>query len=104
MAFEIAIPRTGRDAVAADLLDLRQRLRVDLAVVNAENASHGFGLPPDMARILFVIGLERHYYRARERSRRNPERQPRMSEARDPPRGHLQPFPQAVLHGLHPGS
>ena len=103
MASEIAIPRTGRDAVAADLLDLRQRLWVDLAVVNAENASHGFGLSPDMARTLFVIGLEQ-YYRARERSRRNPERQPRMSEAREPPRGHLQPFPQAVLHGLHPGS
>ena len=73
--FEIPIPRTGRDAVAADLLDLRQRLWVDLAVMNAENASHGFGLSPDMARTLFVIGLEQ-YYRARERSRRNPERQP----------------------------
>ncbi len=52
------VGRTGRDAVAAALPDLRQRLRVDLAVVNAENASHGFGLSPDMARALFAAGAD----------------------------------------------
>ncbi|MEA2728929.1 MAG: 2,3-cyclic-nucleotide 2-phosphodiesterase [Acetobacteraceae bacterium] len=50
--------RTGRDAVAARLPGLRKDLRIDLAVVNAENASHGFGLAPDMARALFAAGAD----------------------------------------------
>jgi len=52
------VGRTGRDAVAAALPDLRQRLRLDLVVVNAENASHGFGLAPEMARALFQAGAD----------------------------------------------
>ena len=52
------IGRTGRDAVTARLPGLRQDLRIDLAVVNAENASHGFGLAPDMARALFEAGAD----------------------------------------------
>ena len=50
--------RSGRDAVAVRLPGLRQDLRIDLAVVNAENASHGFGLAPDMARALFTAGAD----------------------------------------------
>ena len=50
--------RTGRDTVAARLPGLREDLRIDLAVVNAENASHGFGLAPDMARTLFAAGAD----------------------------------------------
>ncbi|HET6308037.1 MAG TPA: TIGR00282 family metallophosphoesterase [Rhodopila sp.] len=50
--------RTGRDAVTARLPELRQHLRIDLTVVNAENASHGFGLAPDMARALFAAGAD----------------------------------------------
>jgi metallophosphoesterase (TIGR00282 family) len=42
--------RAGRDAVVAALPGLRARLAADLVVVNAENASHGFGLAPEMAR------------------------------------------------------
>ena len=42
--------RTGREAVAASLPKLREALRIDLAVVNAENASHGFGLAPTWRR------------------------------------------------------
>jgi metallophosphoesterase (TIGR00282 family) len=52
------VGRTGRDAVAASLPKLRQALRIDLAVVNAENASHGFGLAPDMATALFAAGTD----------------------------------------------
>jgi metallophosphoesterase (TIGR00282 family) len=52
------VGRSGRDAVAAALPELRQRLRIDLAIVNAENASHGFGLAPDMARALFAAGAD----------------------------------------------
>lgn len=50
--------RTGREAVAAALPRLREVLRLDLAVVNAENASHGFGLAPDMAEALFTAGAD----------------------------------------------
>ncbi len=50
--------RTGRDAVVARLPVLRKELRIDLAIVNAENASHGFGLAPDMARALFAAGSD----------------------------------------------
>jgi metallophosphoesterase (TIGR00282 family) len=52
------VGRSGREAVAAALPDLRQRLKIDLAIVNAENASHGFGLAPDMARDLFAAGAD----------------------------------------------
>jgi metallophosphoesterase (TIGR00282 family) len=50
--------RSGREAVAATLPQLRSRLGIDLAVVNAENASHGFGLGPDMADALFTAGAD----------------------------------------------
>ncbi|HET6195138.1 MAG TPA: TIGR00282 family metallophosphoesterase, partial [Acetobacteraceae bacterium] len=52
------VGRTGRDSVAASLPRLREALRIDLAVVNAENASHGFGLAPDMAAALFAAGAD----------------------------------------------
>jgi len=52
------VGRTGRDAVAARLPELRAALAVDLAVVNAENASHGFGLAPDMAEAIFAAGAD----------------------------------------------
>src|ERR1700740_995013 len=52
------VGRCGREAVAVSLPKLREALRIDLAVVNAENASHGFGLAPDMARALFAAGAD----------------------------------------------
>ena len=52
------VGRSGREAVAASLPRLRETLRIDLAVVNAENASHGFGLAPEMAAALFTAGTD----------------------------------------------
>ena len=52
------VGRTGREAVLAALPKLRAVLRVDLAIVNGENASHGFGLAPDMARAMFEAGAD----------------------------------------------
>ena len=52
------VGRAGRDAVVAALPKLRAALRADLVVVNAENASHGFGLAPEMARELFAAGAD----------------------------------------------
>lgn len=52
------VGRAGRDAVLAALPGLRLTLRVDLAVVNAENAAHGFGLAPEMAEALLAAGAD----------------------------------------------
>lgn len=52
------VGRSGRDAVTAALPDLRARLNTDLVVVNGENASHGFGLAPDMAQAMFRAGAD----------------------------------------------
>ena len=52
------VGRAGRDAVTAALPRLRESLRLDLAIVNVENASHGFGCAPDMAQALFAAGAD----------------------------------------------
>jgi metallophosphoesterase (TIGR00282 family) len=52
------VGRSGRDALVAKLPELRGRLRADLVVVNGENASHGFGLAPDMAKAFFAAGAD----------------------------------------------
>ena len=52
------VGRAGREAAATALTRLKRDLRIDLAIINAENASHGFGLAPDMARALFAAGAD----------------------------------------------
>ena len=52
------VGRTGREAAIAALPSLRRDLAIDAAVVNAENASHGYGLAPDMAEALFAAGAD----------------------------------------------
>jgi metallophosphoesterase (TIGR00282 family) len=52
------VGRTGRDAVVARLPGLREALRVDFVAVNGENASHGFGLAPEMADAIFAAGAD----------------------------------------------
>jgi metallophosphoesterase (TIGR00282 family) len=52
------VGRAGRDAVVARLPGLRAALRAELVVVNGENASHGFGLAPDMARDFLAAGAD----------------------------------------------
>ena len=52
------VGRAGRDAAAAALPKLRNTLKIDLAIINGENASHGFGLAPDMAQSLFTAGAD----------------------------------------------
>ncbi len=52
------VGRAGRDAVLAALPTLRTRLKLDFVAVNAENASHGYGLAPDMAAALFAAGAD----------------------------------------------
>ena len=50
--------RSGREAAVKHIPQLRNALRLDFVVVNAENASHGFGLGPDMAEALFAAGAD----------------------------------------------
>ena len=52
------VGRAGRDALCARLPSLRRELAAELVVVNAENASHGFGLAPDMARAFLDAGAD----------------------------------------------
>jgi len=52
------VGRSGRDAVVAALPGLRVRLHADFVAVNAENASHGFGLAPEMAAAMFAAGAD----------------------------------------------
>jgi metallophosphoesterase (TIGR00282 family) len=52
------VGRPGREAVAALLPKLRAELRVDLAIVNGENAAGGAGLTAEIARELQAGGAD----------------------------------------------
>lgn len=52
------VGRAGRRAIRALVPELRERLKLDLVVVNAENAAAGFGLTPDTARELLDAGVD----------------------------------------------
>lgn len=52
------VGRAGRDAVLAGLPQWRETLKLDAVIVNAENASHGFGLLPQNARELLGAGID----------------------------------------------
>jgi calcineurin-like phosphoesterase len=48
--------RPGREAVKEHLPVLRRDLAIDLAIVNAENAAHGFGLTEKICGELYDAG------------------------------------------------
>jgi metallophosphoesterase (TIGR00282 family) len=52
------VGRAGRDAAITALPNLRRDLKLDFVAVNAENASHGYGLAPEMAQALFAAGAD----------------------------------------------
>ena len=52
------IGRTGRDAVARHLPDLRRALDLDCVVANGENAAGGFGITETIAKEMFKDGLK----------------------------------------------
>lgn len=52
------VGRAGREAVIAALPGLRERLKLDFVVVNAENSAAGFGLTPKIASDLFAAGAD----------------------------------------------
>jgi len=52
------VGRAGREAVKAHLPALKRELAVDVAIVNAENAAHGFGLTEKLAGELYEAGAD----------------------------------------------
>lgn len=52
------VGRAGRDAVVRELPRLRDRLSIDFAVVNGENAAGGFGITREICRDLFDAGAD----------------------------------------------
>ncbi len=52
------VGRSGRDAVVHFLPELRRRLDLDLAIVNGENAAHGFGLTEAICRQFYEAGAD----------------------------------------------
>src|SRR5258708_7181424 len=52
------IGKPGRDVVQAELRGLRERLKLDLVIVNGENASGGFGLTRAIAEEFFAMGID----------------------------------------------
>ena len=58
LLFGDVVGRAGRDAVKAHLPGLKRDLAVDVAIVNAENAAHGFGLTERIAGELYDAGAD----------------------------------------------
>jgi 2',3'-cyclic-nucleotide 2'-phosphodiesterase len=52
------VGRSGREAVKAHLPGLKRDLAVDIAIVNAENAAHGFGLTEKICGELYEAGAD----------------------------------------------
>jgi len=52
------VGRPGRDAVRAHLPQARRALAIDVAIVNAENAAHGFGLTEKICGELYDAGAD----------------------------------------------
>ena len=52
------VGRAGRAVVLAQLPRLRKALALDLVIVNAENAAHGFGITPSICDELFIAGCD----------------------------------------------
>ena len=50
--------RTGREAVIAQMPELRRKLDLDFVVVNGENAAHGFGINETIAKELHAAGVD----------------------------------------------
>jgi metallophosphoesterase (TIGR00282 family) len=50
--------RSGRDAVAKHLPDLKVKLRPDVIIANVDNAAHGFGVTADICKELYGYGVD----------------------------------------------
>ena len=65
------VARAGRDVVLENLQRLRDEYKIDVMLVNVENAAHGFGVTPAMCREFLAKGadilvLGNHFLNRRE--------------------------------------
>lgn len=56
--FGDVVGRAGREALSEHLPGLRRQLDLEFVIVNAENASGGFGVSENSARELFEAGAD----------------------------------------------
>ena len=52
------VGKAGRLALADNLVDIQLRHKVDLTIVNVENAAGGFGITPSLADEMFKLGVD----------------------------------------------
>ena len=52
------VGRAGRDAVLNNLKNMRQKYNADVIIVNIENAAHGFGVTPGIAKEFLESGTD----------------------------------------------
>ena len=52
------VGKPGRDVVAAELPNLRNRLKLDLVIANGENSAGGFGITRAIAEEFFASGID----------------------------------------------
>ena len=52
------VGRAGRDAVLANLPKMREQFKADIVIVNVENAAHGFGVTPGIAKEFLESGAD----------------------------------------------
>ncbi len=50
--------RSGREALAKHLPEVREKLRPDVIIVNAENAAHGVGLTEKICKEMYGLGVD----------------------------------------------
>ena len=52
------VGRAGRNAIIHHLKDVKEKYKVDVAIVNGENAAHGFGLSVSIFNDLLEAGVD----------------------------------------------
>ena len=52
------VGRAGRDAVLTNIKPMRERFKADIIIVNVENAAHGFGVTPGIAKEFLESGAD----------------------------------------------
>lgn len=52
------VGRAGRDAVLTNIKPMRERFKADVIIVNVENAAHGFGVTPGIAKEFLESGAD----------------------------------------------
>ncbi len=58
LAIGDVVGRSGRDILASKLQGIKDRERIDLTIVNGENAAGGLAITPEVAREIFKVGAD----------------------------------------------